>query len=328
MNRITWRKLSVFVLPGFAVAVAFLGLAACGGGGLSSEPGKRDQTVTPTPPAYQYGSIAVSPGGLAAASGFGDSRSRARDAALKRCFELSKIDCQEVLWFRNACGALAISIDKTKRGVAWSVLEDDAERRANAGCTEEGGRDCHIQTARDGSAFSFCINSGGGNPIGGNPNPIILNPIQPPPPTEYGALATGIISSLYTREDGRLIHLKRSIMPIPFFGKGITAEAAKQDAKDSCNNYNDRNPQYTKMGERRHIKCTIDISPYPDRCGAFAISELRHDRSRIGGYGTGETIEEATNSAIAACFNKGGPMCRVATSEQGGLGILCIGAAR
>lgn len=40
MNRIAWKKLSVFVLPVFSVASLLLGLAACGGGGGSSSPPK------------------------------------------------------------------------------------------------------------------------------------------------------------------------------------------------------------------------------------------------------------------------------------------------
>lgn len=58
MNRIAWKKLSVFVLPIFSVASLLLGLAACGGGGSSSTTppktmveAERDQTrIVPDDP--------------------------------------------------------------------------------------------------------------------------------------------------------------------------------------------------------------------------------------------------------------------------------------
>ncbi|MGH8734259.1 MAG: DUF4189 domain-containing protein [Burkholderiales bacterium] len=61
------------------------------------------------------------------------SRAAAEKAALAGCAKLAQ-DCKPVLWFRNACGALATG----SQGPGWEWAEDQvtADRRAIAACAQ------------------------------------------------------------------------------------------------------------------------------------------------------------------------------------------------
>ena len=130
---------------------------------------------TPTPTSgNSYGSYAFSISGPAwgiGGSGVGNSQSSARNAALARCRQRassrsSSPDCQEVLWFQNACGSSAISQDNSRIGVDWGESESDARSKAIAACRTAGGQGCQVQTSSDGDAFAFCAKSGSAAPTG------------------------------------------------------------------------------------------------------------------------------------------------------------------
>jgi Domain of unknown function (DUF4189) len=63
------------------------------------------------------------------------SRGGAERDALNRCGD----GCQIVLWFRNACGALA-SGDDNSYGTGWASSRGEAERIAMSGCRENSSK--------------------------------------------------------------------------------------------------------------------------------------------------------------------------------------------
>ncbi len=90
-----------------------------------------------------YGAIAYSAANRSASYSYDyPSRSAAEANALQRCSE-SASDCSVVLWFRNACGALAVGPNGT--GHAWAGGRTAAEREALRYCSEysEG---CQVTT--------------------------------------------------------------------------------------------------------------------------------------------------------------------------------------
>ena len=166
MNRNMSKGLSVLVC-----GLALLGLAACGGGG-GGDP-------TPTKP-DRYGSLVINNvygAGLAS----GGSRTSARNAALAICSG----NCREVLWFRNACGALAESGDGNRAGAGWGTSKTAAETNAISACRVAGGENCRVSTGSDGSPYSNCY-TGGSSRAAGQASTIAAIEevrIMPPPPT-------------------------------------------------------------------------------------------------------------------------------------------------
>ncbi len=300
MNRIAWKRLSVFVLPVLSVASLLLGLAACGGGGGSSSPPKtmveaeRDQTRI-TPSGDRYGSLAMSSRGSWAFRSSTNSLSSARAAALAAC---TGDGCREVLWFRNACGALARSGDNTRNGVGWAVSELDAQSQANAACAKAGGSNCRIASTASGTAASYCI-KGGSSPATGQASTITTLSSPTLPPTQYGALALGGNEASFAWA----------------FRVGATAKEAEQSALNRCRDL---------LGRSCHA------ASFANACGAIARSECHRDQGCLRpGYGDGygKTRAEAEAAAIRSC-NQRGDGCRVDTSAQGEAGALCVGTAR
>ena len=80
-----------------------------------------------------YGAIAVSPttSALGWSYDYG-SRNAAERAALGKCEEHAD-DCQVAVWFRNACGAVAIGDGGW--GGAWATNKDAAISRAIDACS-------------------------------------------------------------------------------------------------------------------------------------------------------------------------------------------------
>jgi hypothetical protein len=70
-----------------------------------------------------------------------DSQDEAESAALIACSDFAP-DCEPMVWFRNACGAMAISSDGAW-GSNWGEDEATAEKKALAGCGQYA-KDCQI----------------------------------------------------------------------------------------------------------------------------------------------------------------------------------------
>jgi serine/threonine-protein kinase len=95
------------------------------------------------PPAWaadHYGAIAFSTGSgaLGWAYDYG-SRGEAEDEAVSQCGG----GCSAVLWFRNACGAIATSSDHSY-GTGWASSRGEAESIALNGCRKHAD-DCGVQ---------------------------------------------------------------------------------------------------------------------------------------------------------------------------------------
>jgi hypothetical protein len=82
-----------------------------------------------------YGAIAYSPSKKAHgwANDF-STRAAAEKAALSGCAKLAD-DCRPVLWFKNACGALALG--PTGQGWEWGDDQPMADRRAINACAKD-----------------------------------------------------------------------------------------------------------------------------------------------------------------------------------------------
>jgi hypothetical protein len=86
-----------------------------------------------------YGAIAfsVENGALGWAYDYG-SRSEAENEATSKCGD----SCSAVLWFRNACGAIATSSDHSY-GTGWATERGEAEAIAMRGCRQHAN-DCSV----------------------------------------------------------------------------------------------------------------------------------------------------------------------------------------
>lgn len=93
-----------------------------------------------------YGAIAYSPstGSYGWAHDFG-SQNAAENAALDSCYDRAN-DCQVAVWFRNACGALAVGPNGW--GAAWAVKQRKARRDAVSQCSNYSAN-CSV-------AYSLC----------------------------------------------------------------------------------------------------------------------------------------------------------------------------
>jgi serine/threonine-protein kinase len=70
------------------------------------------------------------------------SRKGAEARALAECEERGG-GCEIVIWFRNACGALATA-GNGARGWAWDKTRGEAEAAAMDYCRKHGGQDCAV----------------------------------------------------------------------------------------------------------------------------------------------------------------------------------------
>ena len=68
------------------------------------------------------------------------SRAEAESKAMSECGES---DCETKIWFKNGCGALATSSDRTA-GWAWAGNRSSAERRALQECGKRGNK-CKVR---------------------------------------------------------------------------------------------------------------------------------------------------------------------------------------
>ena len=92
----------------------------------------------------RYGAIAYSVGsgryGYVAGTA---TREEAQTEALRSCRSKG---CEIQLWFRNACGAVAVGNDGQVTGWGWAAAQPDAERRAIAECRKHGEK-CYVIVA-------------------------------------------------------------------------------------------------------------------------------------------------------------------------------------
>ena len=284
--------------------LALTGLAACGGGGG----GTGDMRIT-LPEVYT--SLAVGESGGAAFE-VSDSLAGARNAALVSC-GVTDDGCQEIMWFRNACGALAQSFDERIRGAGWAESEDDAERNAIVACNSvyvPGNQNCHVPTASDGSNFTVC-NKGGSLSATGEVKPTApFSPLRPPNPA---LVIPAYVSIAFGSSSGR-------------WGWRIGWGASPQDAKDHamhrCRNL---------LGLTRG--CGGDSILGTDSCVAIARSECTTAaclRPAVG-IATGNTRSEAMTAAVSECRSRiitpsNRDTCSVRTSPQGEGGVRCAGS--
>jgi serine/threonine-protein kinase len=92
--------------------------------------------------AQNYGAIAYSPATGALGWSY-DYRTRgeAESIALQNCSKHAS-DCIVPLWFRNACGALAVGSNGW--GTAWGTNQSEAERKAITAC-QRWTMDCAVK---------------------------------------------------------------------------------------------------------------------------------------------------------------------------------------
>jgi hypothetical protein len=110
------RSLSLILL-GFAALFALLG------GAVSAAA------------ADNFGAIAFSSGSGATGHSYDyDSRDGAEERALQECGP----GCKVVLWFKNACGALAVG-DGSGFGTGWASSRSEAENLAMGYCRQNTG---------------------------------------------------------------------------------------------------------------------------------------------------------------------------------------------
>lgn len=91
-----------------------------------------------------YGAVSYSPRtGAYGASYNMSTRSNAQRRAQRECANrASRNDCRVVIWFRNACGALANNEDGAY-GSGWAGNRANAERQALRSC-HQNGNNCGI----------------------------------------------------------------------------------------------------------------------------------------------------------------------------------------
>jgi hypothetical protein len=95
----------------------------------------------------EFGAIAysVETGSYGIATGY-TYREAAELDAHDTCYGNGAPDCNVVVWWRDACGALALS-DNGVYGSAWSDTIDAAHRAAISYCVFEGGEACYLEAS-------------------------------------------------------------------------------------------------------------------------------------------------------------------------------------
>lgn len=78
------------------------------------------------------------------ATGYSWSTSNSREAEKEALETCRYSDCKVVLTYQNNCGAVAIELKGDILGKGVSSTRAEAERRAIANCTKNGGKQCTI----------------------------------------------------------------------------------------------------------------------------------------------------------------------------------------
>ena len=307
------KTLAVTIL--FVVASGIF-LVACGGGGNGNgmpdpepgggggEPGDQ-MRITPL---VEYGSFAyfTSPsddddapfGFIVTAKG--TSQSEARDAALAECEEDRRSgdsNCQEVLWFRNACGASAVGFlekagEPQVTGVGWGTSGSIAEQNAIAACRTAAGGDsigdsCEIDKSECAQAGSATPTGEASTipPTGGTPTPP-TGGTPTPPPEEEDPPRTYAAYSYATRIGGPPIAI--------LIGRpGESEELVENRVQAECS--------------RSFARGTCEVSiAFSDRGrGEICVAGFRSTNSRNGAYvvggGVGSSLLSAQRAAERDC---------------------------
>ncbi len=109
----------------------------------SSIPSEHSQTP-PVSPGNRYGAIAYnSEDGSYGYSYNFSSQAEAEARALAECEQVAGKPCVVLVWFRNACGALARD-GRNNAGGGWGETEALAQQAALTSCRQVGGRDCVV----------------------------------------------------------------------------------------------------------------------------------------------------------------------------------------
>jgi serine/threonine-protein kinase len=91
--------------------------------------------IVPPRPSDRFGAIAYSASSGAWGTSYDyQTRAEAEQRALSRC---AQGDCQVRVWFRNACGALAVGRGNCM-GWGWASDKDEAQRKALNNCRQYG----------------------------------------------------------------------------------------------------------------------------------------------------------------------------------------------
>jgi serine/threonine-protein kinase len=125
MCRILW---ALFVLELFTLFSPMLWIQECDA---------QKYVPIPGPSGSRFGAIAYSRSTANWGTSYDyESEAVARKAALDSC---GQSDCKVVVWFQNACGALAAG--STGSGAAWGANRREAEEKALRQCPDD---DCRI----------------------------------------------------------------------------------------------------------------------------------------------------------------------------------------
>lgn len=89
-----------------------------------------------------FGAFAVAPNGAYGVSWDYPTQNQAINAALRNCRQRAQ-GCRYALWFRNACGALAMN-NRNAWATAWGNSRGRAERTALNRCNNKWGN-CYIR---------------------------------------------------------------------------------------------------------------------------------------------------------------------------------------
>ena len=257
-------------------------------------PSSPEDPEQPTP-LREYGSMAFSMNPWGWSGGFGSiSPTAARDGAVAAC-ERACSDCgtcREVLSFRNACGGLAESPDRTRAGAGWGTSATLAGERAVAACHAAGGRECSVAYS-SGAPATFCVQAGTATPSGQ------ASPIPDRAPVErYGSIAFSSVNPNWGAAGSF-----RSISPT----------AARDGAVAAC--------------ESKCSNCGTcqEVLSFENACGALAESP---DNTRAGA-GWGKSATDAGENAVRACNWGTGSRetrredCRVAIADNGAPFTFC-----
>ncbi|MEN9233488.1 MAG: DUF4189 domain-containing protein [Gloeomargarita sp. DG02_4_bins_56] len=139
------------------VGLAFLGLIFVVA--LTDETLLTDTETTPAPTDRQNTQPPVSPnpssgdlfGAIAynttnGSYGYGfnfPDRASAEARAIQECEQVSQGECKVLVWFQNACGALARD-QHNNAGSGWGETKEIAQKEAIASCRSIGGTDCTV----------------------------------------------------------------------------------------------------------------------------------------------------------------------------------------
>ena len=280
-----------------------------------------------------YGSLAFAVGSYGrTAGGSGDSQSSARNAALAACSDGGYIGCREVLWFRNACGTVALSTDTSRAGVGWGTSHGDAAQKAIAACSAAGGQSCRVATAINGRPFEYCVRSGS-SPASGQASIIPPRPSSPSlqqQPQQQQQQQPQQQQQQQPQQQSTYVSISYGERSNPdprgrdawawATGRGTSAIEAERDAMSDCGNL---------LGSR----CTSTSDGYTG-CLAIALSECTGEcKNPAAAVGGGTTREAAETAAIRGCRSIASPAsigntCDVSSSQDGRPGVVCGSAGQ